>query len=45
MTFRSGFLSIDFIAEVLKGSPMIEDVQARGVVQGVVPGHEVQYVV
>ena len=24
-------------------SPMVRDVQARGVVQGVVPGREVQY--
>ena len=34
-----------FIPEVLRVSPMIGDVQAQGVVQGVVPGHEVQYIV
>ena len=45
MTFRSGFLSIDIISEVLKVSPMIGDVQAHGAVQGVVSGHEVQYFV
>ena len=40
MTYRSRFYPFDFIAEVARGSLVLEDMQARGAVQGVMPGRE-----